>query len=595
MLEVAGLGVRFGGQRVVHDVSFTVAAGQCVAIVGESGAGKSVTTRALVGLTGPGSVVEAGTLRLDGTDLTALDERGWRRVRGRRIGLAAQDALLSLDPLRRVGREVVATPRIHRLVPRRGLGGLAVELLRGFGVRDPEMRARQYVHQLSGGLRQRALVAATAAARPELLIADEPTTALDWPLQRQVLDVLIQLRDGGTGLLLTGHDLQMVYRLADWIVVMYRGTVVESGPARRVLTAAQHPYTRGLLQAIPLFHRRRTRLSTCQRNGPSKSSDGCGFADLCVFADEDCRHGVVAARDFGAGHQVSCWKAPLPPLATVIRAPVWPARVRDEVLLEAEGLTRSFRLPRVGRRNVVDDVSFRLDAGETLGLVGASASGKTTTARMILGMLNPDRGSVWLRGRLWNPLPERRRRDLRRGIQAVSQDPLGSFDPRFTVSRIVGEALSAVGMPVGWARQRRIAELLDQVGLGTDVLDQVPHQLSGGQAQRVALARALAVEPDVLVCDEPMAALDVWSQAQLLDLLAEFQQRNGMALLFISHDLGVIRHISDRVVVMDEGKAVESGDTTTVFRNPQQRPTIELLAAVPEVTAPVRGFGPWVA
>ncbi|MFE5208777.1 dipeptide ABC transporter ATP-binding protein [Streptomyces sp. NPDC056600] len=520
LIDVADLDVRFGsGPRQVHAVRgahLTLSAGRCLALVGESGSGKSALARALLGLAGPTAEVDARRLRLFGQDATAFGPREWRAVRGRRIGLVAQDALVALDPLRPVGKEIAEPLLTHRTVPRRAVPTRVVGLLERVGVPEPRERARAYVHQLSGGLRQRALIASALAAEPGVLIADEPTTALDAAVQARVLDLLGELTRAGTGLLLISHDLAVVEALADDVAVMRAGRIVEHGPTREVLDAPRHPYTRALLDAVP-----------------------------------------------GSRPRPQAPPAPdAPPL------------------LEAAGLTKRFKGPRGARRTAVDGVSFTLRPGETLGLVGESGSGKSTLARMVLGLTEPDEGTVRLDGAAWSGVPEGRRRAGRRTLQLVPQDPLSAFDPRWDVARVVGEALAVAGVPRE-ERRRHTVRLLEQVGLGEQHLDRRPAALSGGQRQRVALARALAPRPRLLVCDEPVSALDVSVQAQVLDLLRELQASLGLAVLFISHDLAVVREICARVMVMKDGQVVESGPVEDVFTAPRHACTRALLEAVP--------------
>ncbi|MFC4591391.1 dipeptide ABC transporter ATP-binding protein [Sphaerisporangium corydalis] len=532
IVEVTDLHVSFGEIHAVRGVSFAVRPGECVAIVGESGSGKSVTARTLLGLTGDDARVRAGSFRVEGADASAFGERRWRSVRGRRIGFVLQDALVSLDALRPVGKEVAEALRLHRPVPRGAVAGRVVELLREVGVPEPELRARQYPHELSGGLRQRALIASAIACHPRLLIADEPTTALDVTVQAQILRLLAERKRTGTALLLISHDLAVVAELADRVLVMKDGVVVEDGPAERVLREPDHPYTRRLLAAVPMEHAKGTRLSVAEGEPPRTIT---------------------------------------PP-------------VPGEIVIEARDLVKAFH-----GRPAVDGVSFELRAGETLGVVGESGSGKTTTARLVLGLLAPDAGSVEIDGRPWAGLTAGERRELRRHIQVVYQDPLSSFDPRFTVRRVLDEALGVGGEPRATRRDRAV-ELLEQVGLDASVLDRRPLRLSGGQRQRVAIARALAPRPRVIVCDEPVSALDVSIQAQVLDLLADLQSELGIAYLFISHHLGVVHHVSDRVLVMKDGRAVEYGDVRQVFTEPRAAYTRELLAAIPRLDAVSTGL-----
>ncbi|OLE28480.1 MAG: peptide ABC transporter ATP-binding protein [Catenulispora sp. 13_1_20CM_3_70_7] len=604
VVEVRGLRVTFqtpgGPVPAVAGVDFVLETGRCLAIVGESGSGKSVTARTLVGLAGPRAEVRADRLELDGIDLTALTDAQWQRVRGRRAGLVLQDALQSLDPIRRVGSEIAEALRNHRVVERSGLRARAVELLAEVHVPEPEQRARQYPHELSGGLRQRALIASAVAAGPDVLIADEPTTALDVTVQARILDLLAARKADGAALLLISHDLSVVARLADQVAVMFAGVFVEQGTAAELLRSPAHPYTRELLAAVPTLHAKGTRLAVA---APGAESDGlaapggCVFAGRCPLVTDRCRQAAPPAVDLGGGHVARCWRTDDPwpePAARVARdragsggvlsdapsalaAPAAPAAP----VIEVSGIGKSFRRPDRSRRQVVRDVSFTLAAGEALGVVGESGAGKTTVARMVLGLLEPDEGTVRVLGEPWSGRREPERRHLRSRIQLVPQDPLAAFDPRYTVERLVGEALGAPGARAARSRRPRIAELLRLVGLDAALLGRHPRHLSGGQRQRVAIARALAPEPAVLVCDEPVSALDVSVQAQILDLFADLQDRLGVALLFISHDLGVIRHVCDHVLVMRDAAVVESGSVEEVFDEPREAYTKELIAALP--------------
>ncbi|MFF7249321.1 dipeptide ABC transporter ATP-binding protein [Embleya sp. NPDC008237] len=538
LVEIAQLRVDFGTgrrrERAVDGVDLSVAPGECLALVGESGSGKSVTARALVGLAGPRAHVSCARMLVDGRDATRFDTRAWREVRGRRIGFVLQDALVSLDVLRTVGAEVAEPLRTHAVVPRDLVDERVLDLLADAGIPDPARRVRQYPHQLSGGLRQRALIASALAAEPALLIADEPTTALDVTVQAQILDLLADKRARGMGLLLISHDLAVVSRVADRVAVMRDGVIVEQGPAERVLREPEHPYTRLLLAAVPSERTRGRRLSPGPDDAPAREA------------------GPPPNRDDP-----------------------------DAVLLEARAIGKRFTDADGGVRDAVREFSVSIRPGEAVGLVGESGSGKTTAARMLLGLATPDTGSVHFDGRPWSAVPERVRRPLRRRLQVVTQDPLGSFDPRWSVGRLLGEALGTVGVPRGAARRERAVDLLLRVGLAADHLGSRPATLSGGQRQRVAIARALATEPRVLVCDEPVSALDVSVQAQVLDLLADLRESYGLALLFISHDLGVVHHVCDRVLVMHDGRVVEQGDVERVFTDPEHEYTRTLLRALP--------------
>jgi peptide/nickel transport system ATP-binding protein len=553
LIEVAGLRVRFWQRRaalVVDGISFTLNRGECLALVGESGSGKSVTARTLVGLTGAGAHVEAERLRFDGQDLSRFSARTWRQVRGARIGFVMQDALSSLDSLRPVGREIAEPLRLHQPLTRAQREQRVYELLTEVGVPEPEFRAAQYPHELSGGLRQRALIASAIACGPELLIADEPTTALDATIGAQVIELLGSLKTSDTGLLIISHDLSVVASLADRVAVMRAGQIVEQGPAGEVLRSPAHDYTKALLAAVPSASSKGTRLSYAQSVlGVPRASQTAGPVPAAVRADAD---GARANAD-------------------------------GEPVVAARNLVQTFTGQDKVRRTAVADVSFELFAGETLGIVGESGSGKTTTARIVVGLQEPDAGSVFFRGRDWAALSAAEQRAERKRVQYVHQDPLSSFDPRYTVERVIAEGLRVAGAR-GKEGQERMTRLLGLVALDDSFRGRRPIELSGGQRQRVAIARALATDPEVLVLDEPVSALDVSVQARILDLLADLQEQLGVAYLFISHDLGVIHHMCDRVLVMKDGAVVESGDVEDVFRNPRQDYTRALLDAIPRLS-----------
>lgn len=566
LLRVENLNVSFGHQgrkhkardsdvtRVVQDVSFTVEPGRCVAVVGESGSGKSVTARSLVGLSGDGALVDAGALEFEGEDLLTRPDSWWQRLRGSRIGFILQDALVSLDPLRPVGNEISEAFALHEKdpgvdVPERSARTQAVvNLLADVGVPEPEVRARQRPDELSGGLRQRALIASAIALTPSLVIADEPTTALDVTVQAQVLDVLESMIIAGTSVILISHDLAVVARLADEVLVMRGGRIVESGPAEKLLQSPKHPYTRQLINAVPSEKTKNGRLSSLP---PSHRS-----ADT-LFPPRYEQSGVENA------------------------APV-------AHLLEARNVSKSYRGPDRVRRRVVKDISFHLDRGETLGIVGESGSGKSTLARIALSLVTPDDGDVLFRGSLWSHAPEKRQRTVRRKIAVVFQDPLSSFDPRWKVSRILTDAIR-LGDPNNAHRAHdRANELLETVGLSPNHAEAWPLRLSGGQRQRVAIARALATNPEIIVLDEAVSALDVSIQAQILDLLSDLQDKLSVSYLFISHDLGVIHHMSDRVLVMQDGDVVEQGTADSVFNDPRHPYTQRLLESLPRLKEAVK-------
>ncbi|MEI7184153.1 ABC transporter ATP-binding protein [Pectobacterium carotovorum] len=547
LLRVENLSVTFpspfGPIRSVKNLSFQVNAGEILALVGESGSGKSVTARTLVGLSGEGVDVQANAIELtrhDGSlcDLRYLTDRDWRAIRGREIGFVLQDALVSLDPLRKIGQEVAEPILTHRLLPREQIPARVAELLTKAGIPDPENRAAQYPHELSGGLRQRALIASALAAGPQLLIADEPTTALDATVQKQVLKVFTALAQAGHGVLLITHDLAVVADVADRVIVMQHGALVEGGEARQILSAPTHPYTRKLLAAIP-----------------TASTRGKWLAGV-----DPLQSGIApSAASLAANHANT-----------------------DAIALTADRIAVSFKRPDGSRMQAVNQVSLQIKRGETLGIVGESGSGKTTLGKVILALQKPDSGEIRLADHAWSTLTERERRPLRARIQTITQDPLSSFDPQFTVAQILNQPLRLRRDLGDDEKQRRILTLLEYVGLTPDLLTRRPTALSGGQRQRVSIAQALASDPEILICDEPVSALDVTTQAQVLDLLVALQRQLGLTMLFISHDLGVVQHMSHRIAVMKDGDIVETGPVEQIFNQPQHPYTRLLLSTVAE-------------
>ena len=558
-LLVRGLSVGFGGtpgrDPLVDDVSFEVAPGECLAIVGESGSGKSLTARSLLGLAGAGSWLQADELSLAGASVLGLGEAAWRRRRGRDVGLVLQDALVSLDPLRPIGREIGDALRLHTNLSAAARSRRVQGLLAEVGLPDGELRARQRSGELSGGQRQRALIASAIALRPPLLIADEPTTALDVTVQARILELFEELLGAGTALVLISHDLAVVSRIADRVAVMSRGRIVETGTTRALLADPQHAETRRMIAAVPAGRPRGTRLTAQDRpNLPTPAVDP-GVAP-------------AFAPTFVSGSVPATARTAVPAVGPAAAGPV---------VLEASGLIKGFRMPDRSRLLAVNDVSFTLDRGTTLGIVGESGSGKTTLARLLLALESPDAGEVRVLGEPWSGISERARRPRRAALGAVYQDALASFDPRLTVGAVLRDAAGSADHSIG---------LLDRVGLGAAVLGRRPLELSGGQRQRVGIARALANRPQILICDEPVSALDMTVQAQVLDLLDELQRDLGLSLVFISHDLGVVQHVSDRIVVIENGSVVETGQTERVFAAPAHPYTRRLLDAVPRLPAP---------
>lgn len=555
LLRIAGLNVDFtvDGAAVpaVRGVDLTVYPGQTVALVGESGSGKSTTAHAVIDLLPGTGRITGGAIEFDGTDLTTASRRHILAVRGTGIGLVPQDPMTNLNPVWKIGFQIRETLTANGIATGKAAAARTVELLAEAGLPDAGRRARQYPHELSGGMRQRALIAMALACRPALLIADEPTSALDVTVQRQILDHLDRLTgELGTAVLLITHDLGLAAERAEHVVVMYRGRVVESGPARRLLTDPRHPYTRRLVAAAPSSASRRDQAE------PERAA--------------------VRKRAIRVAERI---------------AENAPEELPDHVVV-AEHLVKTFPLRgnRPWRRETtraVDDVSFRLTRGTTTAVVGESGSGKSTLARMVLGLLAPTSGSVTFDGRPVTGLGRAATLDFRRRVQPVFQNPYGSLDPLYTIARAVEEPLRTHRVGSAPDRATRVRELLDRVALPAGVLDRYPHELSGGQRQRVAIARALALSPEVVVCDEAVSALDVLVQAQILDLLDELQAELGLTYLFISHDLAVVRRIADDVLVMRDGRVVEAASTTEVFEAPREEYTRALLAAIPGRDLPV--------
>ncbi|MFD5519862.1 dipeptide ABC transporter ATP-binding protein [Streptomyces sp. NPDC127066] len=527
LVEVNDLVVDFGGLRAVDGLSFRLEKGAALGLVGESGSGKSTVASALLALhRGTGARVD-GTVRVAGVDVQRASDDELRRLRGGKAAMVFQDPLSSLDPYYAVGDQIAEVYRVHTKASRRAARARAVRVLDRVGIPDAARRSRSRPHEFSGGMRQRALIAMALACEPELLIADEPTTALDVTVQAQILDLLHTLRqETGTGLLLVTHDVGVAAESVDEILVMRHGRAVEHGPVGAVLGAPREPYTRELLGAVP-------RVDTPRAAGPGRREDGAAPA------------GEAGPDD-------------------VVRP--------DDVILEAAGLRREFGR---GKRRfaAVDDVSLSVRRGETLGIVGESGSGKTTLGRMLVGLLEPTAGVVRHEGR--------EQSGVRPSVQMVFQDPVSSLNPRRSVGESIADPLRARGEKDEGRIRGRVRELLERVGLEAAHYDRYPHEFSGGQRQRVGIARALAAEPRAIVCDEPVSALDVTTQAQVVALLGELQRELGLALVFVAHDLAVVRQVSDHVAVMRRGRLVEYGPADEVYESPRDPYTRQLLAAVP--------------
>jgi oligopeptide/dipeptide ABC transporter ATP-binding protein len=588
--------------KAVDGIGFSVRAGEVLGIVGESGSGKSMTCMSLLGLLPDNVEHRSGQVLLRGRDLMTLSERELEKVRGRDISMVLQDPMSSLNPVMRIAEQVSEPLRVHDGVGRREARARAVELLESVHIPDPERRARAYPHEMSGGMRQRAVGAAAVACRPSVILADEPTTSLDVTIQAQYLEMLTRVQsDLGAALVFITHDLGLVAKICDTVAVMYAGRIVEYGTVESVYSAPRHPYTAGLLESIPSIGETRRRLPAISGSPPdfTRLGPGCAFADRCHLASDLCRTEKPPLVESREG-KVACWHTesvsrddiaaddgtPADGLAVTVRGAVSDAGDSGP-LLEARRLRRLFesRQGLLGRGRslvrAVDDVSFTLRPGRTLGIVGESGSGKTTVSKMMLSLDRPTGGEVLFRGQ---DVTRLRRGDLdryRRRVQAVFQDPYSSLNPRLSVGRTVAEPLMAAG--TGLSRRdidERVAESLVAVGLRADHSDAYPHELSGGQRQRVAIARAITTRPDVIVLDEPVSALDVSLRAQVINLLMDLQDDLGLAYIFISHDLAVVRHMSDDIVVMYLGRVVEAGSSADVFADPKHPYTRALMSNV---------------
>jgi peptide/nickel transport system ATP-binding protein len=564
LLKVQDLRVTFPGEEVGDDVlavdgvSLGLERGHTLGIVGESGSGKSTVALSLLGLTRSAGASVSGRVELDGRELLGLPERELRAVRGAEIAMIFQEPLSSLHPMYRVGAQIVEAIRAHRDVTKRAARAETIELLGSVGIPEPSLRVDSYPHELSGGQLQRVMIAMALANDPAILIADEPTSALDVTVQARILDLLSRLQhERQMALVLVTHDLGVVAELADEIAVMKAGRIVEQAPTEPLLHAPAHPYTAGLLRAIEDLETPRA----------------AALAGAGRTAGED----LVAARGRAAAHAGAHAGEGPPP--------------REQPLLRVTGLVKEFGLDRgvmlrrdAGTVRAVDGVSFEVAAGETFGIVGESGSGKSTTARLIACLLEPTAGEVWFAGRQITALKGRQLKQVRRELQIVFQDPFSSLNPRLSIGSILAAPLQIHGIESDRrARARAVGRLLELVGLDAEHAGRYPHELSGGQRQRVGIARALALRPKLLIADEPVSALDVTIQAQILELLGDLQARLGLTLVFISHDLSVIRHMCDRVAVMHDGRIVELADGERLYRAPEARYTKELLAAVPRV------------
>ena len=631
LLEVRDLRTYFytrrGIVKAVDGASFSVRRGETLGIVGESGSGKSMTCLSVLRLVPePGGRIVGGQIVFDGQDLLAKSRDEMRELRGSQIAMILQDPMASLNPALTVGEQIAETLRLHRGLRGRDLDARILELLRQVRISDPERRVHAYPHQMSGGIRQRVAGAIAISCRPSLLIADEPTTSLDVTIQAQYLRLLKDIqRETNLAMVFVTHDLGIVAKLCDRVAVMYAGRIVETGTTREIFNRPRHPYTIGLLSCLPTLTRGREPLTAIEGQPPDLAHvpPGCSFAPRCPLAEARCRETpppleAIASEGSarrGPEHLVACLRtaatapvdarhrifvAAMPAVARADTTPSGSAAAGGgsaaavggseaavgDVVLEGRAVTKHFPLTRgaifgrtVGTVKAVDGVDFVLRRGETLGLVGESGCGKTTTARLVLSLERPTGGGIFFRGRDIHALSGPERREYRRAVQAVFQDPYSSLNPRLTIRTTVGEPLVQTRSGLSRAEvDERIAESLVRVGLRPGIVDDYPHELSGGQRQRVALARALTTSPDCILLDEAVSALDVSIRAQVMNLLRDIQDRLGVSYLFIAHDLAVVKYVSTRIGVMYLGKLVETATSEELYAHPLHPYTQVLLS-----------------
>ena len=549
ILEVKGLSVAFGDRTVVDNVSYALHRGRTLGIVGESGSGKSVSSMALMGLL-PKKATVSGTAMLNGANLLSLTEDEFRAIRGRRIGMIFQEPMTSLNPVQKCGAQVVEMLRQHEDVSDKEARERIIELFREVLLPRPEKIFDSYPHELSGGQKQRVMIAMALINHPDILIADEPTTALDVTVQKTILELLKSLQEKyGISIIFITHDLGVIAQIADDILVMYRGKVVEQGPADAILHNPQEPYTKGLLACRPPLDSRPERLPTVE--------------------------------DYLSNEELGMWNVELTDIPSPIKTHSTLIEVRD--LDVTYTLKKSIFGKPLQTLKGVDGISFDIMEGETLGLVGESGCGKTTLGRALLRLIDHSSGSISYRGRSLDSLSSREMRALRPKLQIIFQDPYSSLNPRITIGDAIAEPLAVHSRESRISRRDTVIELMEQVGLQPDWYNRYPHELSGGQRQRVCIARALILQPELVVCDESVSALDVSVQAQVLNLLNDLKRRYHYTYLFITHDLSVVKFLSDRIMVMQQGRIVESGTPDELFANPQTDYTRTLISAIPRL------------
>ena len=584
-----------GSVRAVDRVSLEIGAGECLGLVGESGCGKSTTGLSIMRLLPPNGSVVSGSIELAGTDLATLSEREMQHVRGNAVALIPQDPMTSLNPTMKIGRQISEGVRLHRGASAAEARSRALEVLEMVEMPRPAERLDQYPHELSGGLRQRVMIAMALVCEPTLLIADEPTTALDVTIQAQILDLLDSLRERlGMAVILITHDMGVIAGRTDRVVVMYAGKVAEEARTVDLFSSMHHPYTGALLASVPSVEASTERLVSIPGMPPdlSKSIIGCRFAPRCASATDRCATEEPPMQEAGDEHRFACFhpiSGPITMAASGERTSAAPSpKAEGEILLELSGLSKEFPIyaggllrRRVGSVKAVSDVSLTVRSGEIFGLVGESGCGKTTVAKLLMQLERADAGSALFDGADLFSLRGSELRRARRRLALMFQDPYASLDPRMTVGSIIREPLDIQEIGSPSERRSRVLELLFEVGLPAKATERYPHEFSGGQRQRIGFARALALDPVLLVADEPVSALDVSIQAQLLNLMKDLQVAKGLTMIMVSHDLAVMRYMANRIGVMYLGKMVEVGPTESLLRDPVHPYTQGLLDAVP--------------
>ncbi len=608
VIEVRDLRTYFrtpgGIARAVDGVSFSINEGETFSLVGESGCGKSVTALSVIQLVPvPAGFIAGGEVLLRGRDIVHLSELEKRRIRGNKISMIFQEPMTSLNPVFTIGNQIIETIRLHQKKSTREAKTIAIEMLRRVGLPEPESMYYEYPHRLSGGQRQRVMIAIALACRPDLLIADEPTTALDVTIQKQILSLIRDLkREMRTAVLLITHNLALVYRNAERVGVMYAGKIVEMAPTRILFRNPMHPYTVKLMHSIPGMDKRGKPLDTIKGTVPPATMfpEGCRFSGRCPVEMEGCSRAEPPLIEYERDHLVACHLYDRGFMDRPVSRPIttggesapmrWTPSVKEEILLEVKGLRCYYPIRKglfkriVGYVKAVDGVDLTIKKGSILALVGESGCGKTTTGKAILRLIEPKGGRIVFKGRDITSLSEGELKPYRACMQIIFQDPYSSLNPRMMVGEIIEEGLKTLRPEMDRKeRQEKVLSVMERVGLSGDMLKRYPHEFSGGQRQRIGIARALAVDPEFIVCDEAVSALDVSVQAQILNLLKSIQKDSGISFLFITHDLSVVEYIADEVCVMYKGKIVERGGVEKIFSSPEDEYTRTLLEAVPRI------------